>query len=651
MRCYRCMEEFPDGFDICPHCGYDMESKPDVINHLYPGTVLYDRYIIGVVVGHGGFGVVYKAWDKQLSHMVCIKEYFPIEFANRTPGKNDVIVYSGKRKEGFYLGLDRFLEEAKNLAKFSKHDNVVNVFNYFEENNTAYFVMEYLGKTTLKDELLDENRKAIRVSPERTIEIGVAVSRALKAIHGEGIVHRDIAPDNIFVLEDGKVKILDFGAARLSSRTDKSKFVTLKPGYAPPEQYRSEGKQEGPWTDIYALGATLYRAVTGTVPEESTDRVGNDDLKEPKEIVEGIPEYLNTAIMRAMALDIDYRFQSAQEFEDALLNKKQVLQLQEEIKKRKRVRRRTLIASILFLLVCSAWLFYRINSVKSDSLKGDIDVWVCVDEGENADALREYYTDAVNEVFIKDYQKVNVNVQTIEADNYKTKLLEAIKNGNPPQVFESTDNDAELMEYAEDINDLAEKVSNDSTLQDYYFLKTEDNNYFDGKRIAIGYSIPVAYSVGKEYKTVVTPEEVVGYGEENLTEDKIASLEGGGVIYLYGSSTDYDMVKKQIYGTYDNKKENIAGKLNISIIEGEEPCYTTTFSIVDGLGRKDKQLAEVFVEYLLSYREQNYLHFSGHKDGVDESDSFSVNADADVEYRKTIRGAFSVLDDVMLNYR
>ncbi len=648
MRCYQCMKEFSDEYEICPHCGYYVKSLPDVINHLYPGTVLADRYIIGVVVGHGGFGVVYKAWDKQLDHMVCIKEYFPIEFANRTPGKTEIIVYSGQRKEGFYLGLERFLDEAQNLAKFSKHENVVNVFDYFEENNTAYFVMEYLGKTTLKDKLLDKNRNRLSMTPEKTIEIGVAVSRALKAIHGEGIVHRDIAPDNIFVLEDGKIKLLDFGAARLSDRTDQSRFVTLKPGYAPPEQYRSSGKQEGPWTDIYALGATLYRAVTGIVPEESTDRVKKDDLKEPKEILRNMPEHLNTAIMRAMAININYRFQSAQELEDALLNKKKVLELQEEIKRRKTRRRRSLIASIMFLLVCLGILAYRINGTDADSLKGDIDVWICVDEGEDAQALKDYYSSAVGEVFSEDYSKVKVNIETVDAGEYSDKLLDAFEKGNAPAVFESTNVTDQVLEYAEDTKNIIDELIDGDESLEYYFIENESD---DDKRIPIGYSVPVAYSIGKNYQETVNADAVEGSEEGRLTTDKISKLEGSEQVYLYGSSLDYEMVKKQIYGTYEEQKESVAGKLNISVIDGAEPVYTTTFSVAKGLKRKDRQAANIFVEYLVSYKEQNYLHLEGHKDGVDESDAFSVNANSDKEHRDSIRSAFSVLDDVMADYK
>ena len=651
MRCYKCMKEFSDEYDICPYCGYDIDSPPEVINHLYPGTVLADRYVVGVVVGSGGFGVVYKAWDRRLDHMICIKEYFPLEFANRVPGGKDVIVYSGQRMEGFTQGLDRFLDEAQNLAKFSKHENVVNVFDYFEENNTAYFVMEYLGDRTLRDELIDDEGYAVSISCERTVEIGTAVLNALNAIHGEHIIHRDIAPDNVFVLDDGKVKLLDFGAARLSVHTEQSRFVTLKPGYAPPEQYRANGNQ-GPWTDIYALGATLYRAVTGIVPDESTDRVVKDELKEPKDIVKDIPEYLNIAIMRAMALDVNYRFQTAQEFQDALLNKKQVLALQEEVKHRKKRRRRSLIASIMFLLICAGWLFYRLNNVNGDSLRTDISVWVCVGEEEDADSVKEYYSSAAEQVFSKDYRNINVAIKAIDKDEYNDKLQQAFIEGNAPEVFESSNVSDQVLSQATNLNSLVDSILKQNTTQEYYFLERYSEFVPDENRIPVGYSVPVAYSVVREYKDHVDVNELDGtVDNRKLTEDKLAGLDGTKEIYLPGDSSDYELVKTYIYGTYEEQKENVAGKLNLSVIDGAEPQFTTTFSITDDCGRNEKKAAELFVQYLLSYQEQHYLHAEGHRDGVDESDAFSINVKADREYRDNIRSAFSILDNVMDNYR
>ena len=159
------------------------------------------------------------------------------------------------------------------MAKFSQHANIVNVYDYFEANNTAYIVMEYMDGISLKDYL---KKMGGKVSPAAALEIIRPVMEALKAIHAEGVVHRDISPDNIFILKNGQVKVLDFGAARLSvGDEEKTLSVVLKPGYAPPEQYRSKSRQ-GPFTDIYALGATLYRMLTGMAPEESVDRLVDD---------------------------------------------------------------------------------------------------------------------------------------------------------------------------------------------------------------------------------------------------------------------------------------------------------------------------------------------------------------------------------------
>lgn len=650
MRCYRCMKEFPDGYDICPHCGYDMEEPPRVINHLYPGTVLADRYMIGVVVGSGGFGVVYKAWDMQLAHLVCVKEYFPVEYTNRAPGTKDVIVYSGQREEGFSAGLERFLDEAQNLAKFSKHENVVNVYNYFEENNTAYFVMEYLGKHTLKDELVDEEGYVLKLPPDRVKEIGVAVLSALKAIHEEKIIHRDIAPDNIFVLDEGKIKLLDFGAARLSERTDQTRFITLKPGYAPPEQYRSNGSSQGPWTDIYALGATLYRALTGRVPDESTDRVKKDELPEPKDLVEGVPESLNNAIMRAMATDISYRFQSAQEFEDALTDKKQILALQEEIRVRKRKRAISLVASILLLLVCAGWLAHRLITVQDgNSLKGELAVWISAGDGENAAQVEAYYKNVAEQVFLKDFQKVKLDVLVIPEGEYAGRLQEAFAAGDGPEIYESSE-DPTLLSYAEELDTLAGELQSGD--QEYYFLSDYRKYVPDGKRLPIGYSIPVAYSVGRDarYTVVMNQVEKPADGWE-LSDADLKKLDGSRTVYLLGDSRDFDRVQKQIYGTYGETKETVAGKLNLSAVKETTPSFTTTFSVASDCSRKEQRAAEMFLKYMLSYQEQHILHAEGHTDGVSESDAFSVNVQADQEYRRQIRSAFDVLDGIMDDYR
>lgn len=313
-KCMGCMEDFPDTEQICPFCGYKVGTPAQELYHLTPESILHNRYIVGKVLGFGGFGVTYIGWDSVLEKKVAIKEYLPGEFATRMPGQTSVSVYDGERREQFEAGLKSFIEEAQRLAKFNSVDGIVSIYDSFIENETAYIVMEYLDGVTLK-EILKEKK---RIPYEEAIGYCLPVLRALEKVHKVGIIHRDIAPDNIFITKDGKVKLLDFGAARYATTLhSKSLSVILKPGYAPEEQYRSRGNQ-GPWSDVYAVAATLYRAITGIIPEDAFERLTKDELKSPKELGIQLPENIENAIMNALNIKAEHRIQSAKEFADAL---------------------------------------------------------------------------------------------------------------------------------------------------------------------------------------------------------------------------------------------------------------------------------------------------------------------------------------------
>lgn len=321
-------------------CGWADGSGARELYHLQPRTILAERYEIGLAVGFGGFGIIYRAWDMQLNTQVAIKEFYPSGLVNRVPGECRIVVYSGDRRTQFEEGKTRFLAEARTMAKFSQHPHIVNVYDFFEENNTAYIVMEYLEGVSLKNYLKSVGGK---LSIEDTLQIINPVMDALKAIHKEGIVHRDVSPDNIFILPDGRIKVIDFGAARLSiGDKEQTLSVVLKPGYAPPEQYRSKSKQ-GPFTDVYALGATMYRMVTGEVPEESVDRLIKDEIKLPSAIDPQMPKKYENIIMTAMAVNASLRFQTIDEMEHALHGNAEVL-LPEDQRKRIEKRRRGIAA-------------------------------------------------------------------------------------------------------------------------------------------------------------------------------------------------------------------------------------------------------------------------------------------------------------------
>lgn len=312
--CLGCMEQYEGEGTFCPHCGYDQKSKAKEAYHISPGVVIHNRYLIGKVLGSGGFGITYLAYDKILQKKAAVKEYLPTEFATRMPDQTRISVYAGEKQEQFEAGMKKSLEEAKRLAEFQQTPGVTQIYDFFEENNTAYIVMELLVGETLKQKL---KRDGV-MSVEQALPIILAVLGALKAVHAKNIIHRDIAPDNIFLLNTGEVKLLDFGASRQVTTThSKSLTVILKLGYAPVEQYQSGGNQ-GPWTDVYALAATFYKMITGKRPQESPERRINDTLKSPSKMGVVIDKNIENALMNALQVRIEDRTKSAAEFEQAL---------------------------------------------------------------------------------------------------------------------------------------------------------------------------------------------------------------------------------------------------------------------------------------------------------------------------------------------
>ena len=266
-RCYGCMKTYDSSLNVCPHCGYVDGTKPESPLHLSSGTILNNRYEVGRVIGYGGFGVTYIAWDKVLEQRVAVKEYLPSEFSTRAPGVSQVTVYDGDKGEQYTAGMDKFVDEARRLAKFTDCPGIVKVYDCFKENGTAYIAMEYLEGVTLSKYIKDKGT----IPPEDAVMMLLPIIDSLDKVNKAGIIHRDIAPDNIMVTDDGDVKLIDFGAARYATTIhSRSLTVIVKPGYSPEEQYRSRGDQ-GPHTDVYAVGATLYKMITGVTPPDAME--------------------------------------------------------------------------------------------------------------------------------------------------------------------------------------------------------------------------------------------------------------------------------------------------------------------------------------------------------------------------------------------
>ena len=274
-------------------------------------TRLIGRYTIEGVLGQGGFGITYLGIDELHEKKVAIKEFFPQGIVTRNIEYEDTVTvtFVGE-KANYEKGKERFLKEARTMAKFSKDEGIVKALDFFGINNTAYIVMEYLEGITLK-QYLRENQ---RIAPEDLIELLVPLIESLDEIHSQGMIHRDISPDNIMVLPDGRIKLMDFGAARdYTEFGEKSLSIVLKPGYAPPEQYQTHGVQ-GPWTDIYALCATMYKCITGENPPDAIERVMDDSLKKISEFGIAIPPQEEAAIIKGMSVSAKDRYQDIKDF-------------------------------------------------------------------------------------------------------------------------------------------------------------------------------------------------------------------------------------------------------------------------------------------------------------------------------------------------
>ena len=320
--CYNCFKEKPQPEGPCPYCGFDLaDNVKKYPVALRAGTILNNRYIVGRVLGQGGFGITYLAWDEKLAARVAVKEYMPNDISARVGTTVSVAMES--RAEDFTYGEERFQEEARILAKFMGQPNIAGVTDYFDENGTSYFVMDYIEGISFKTYIEGAGGK---VSVEEALDVMIPVLRALTAVHAEGFIHRDVTPDNIYITKDGNVKLLDFGSARYSIG-DKSKSldVILKVGYAPKEQYIRRGRQ-GPYTDVYSCAACLYAAITGYLPPESLERLDKDTLVPPSQMGVEIPLYLERAILKGLAVQPEDRFQTAGEFLEAL-ESQQVVEL------------------------------------------------------------------------------------------------------------------------------------------------------------------------------------------------------------------------------------------------------------------------------------------------------------------------------------
>ncbi len=664
IRCLNCMKTFNEQFGVCPHCGFQPGTPPKEAYHLHPGTELNGHYIIGTTVGFGGFGITYRAWDRVLEKMVAIKEFYPNGIVNRVPGEKEVIIYSGNRADEFLNGKIRFLAEARNMARFNTHPNIVNVYEFFEENNTAYIAMEFLEGMSYKQYIAQHNG---RVDCQTAVNVVLSVTDALREIHKVKIIHRDISPDNIFMVPvdqqatNYKVKLIDFGAARFSSgEEEKTLSIILKPGYAPPEQYRSRSKQ-GPWADIYAVGAVLYRSVTGRMPEESVNRVVEDHLPPPNALVPEIPQYLSDTIMRAMALSQELRFQNVDQFQAALRNETKVRDVAAELKRRKRIR--IISVAAMAAVICGGgvgcWGFYQLKQQAMYDVAATVSLLMPDVNGEKEEEVRDAGAMAAKdgearqieledssqmlERMLKEYE---TNFQKVEwqgevcgqSQEYEAFLEEALSQGDGPFVFETSavrPGDGKIWDQLGSLDTCYRMLDE----KRYYFMETKEfKEYFgrDKKQLPVSFSAPVLYVNTHMVPAQELPEdftsldqlEVEGmlsvcvgakdremyreafgagkdpaFGEAKPGEKGYEPFLKRETAYYLGSTDDYEAVRAGLGGIY---KMVVLDKLQRDgAVKGR---FTHLWSINGSLKGDDKKASDSLVYYLAGESAQDVFN-------------------------------------------
>lgn len=504
MNCFSVKGEF----EVCPFCGYVEGTPPKQPHYLSPGVILKGRFIVGTVIGVGGFGITYKAFDSVLGVAVAAKEFYPAGLVNRAPGECRVGLLSGEKEGQFADRLKRFLMEAQSVARFGKAKDIVNVFDYFEENGTAYMIMENIEGVLLKDYL----DKQGAVEPETAMSIIMPIIEAVKKIHSKGIIHRDISPDNIFITDENEIKVFDFGAAQLNdSKEGMAAEPVIKVGYSPLEQYRDNSRQ-GFYTDVYAVGAILYQMLTGEKPIESTEREFKDELKSPKELGVQVSPNMDRAVMESLSVRQELRFQGMQQFQDALLNKRIAEYPKEKIRKRRRTRNWVISLFLVAALAVAVGIGLYSTVLKPQNLMFDtpvaegteITVWVenedqkaQIDElAENGFKKGESSNTADERVRKMQEENESVTVKVEYKEDMEEALDAARKEGSPlPNMF-LTDHVTNLDEYG--LVSL-ENVYDSLNQEDYLFLEEYENAYNGMDELPTGLDTLLLYACQFDY--------------------------------------------------------------------------------------------------------------------------------------------------------
>ncbi|MBR0133363.1 MAG: protein kinase [Lachnospiraceae bacterium] len=625
--CYSCFSEFEEAYNVCPYCGTPYNSEPEEPIYLAPGTVLNKRYIVGEAIKAGGFGIVYKAFDTKLEVVVAIKEFYSSKLMTRAKGDKSVIV-SKKTSDEFEYRKKRFLVEAKTMARFGSHRSIVNVYEFFEENNTAYFVMEYLDGEDLSEYLKHHGG---RVPTDFALMVTNEIGYALKSLHECGVIHRDVAPDNIYIChgKNIKIKLLDLGAALIPESDDEVLDLIMKVGYSPCEQYDKDNRNIGPWTDVYALGATLYKMLTGIkeLPESTNRKVG-DTLVPPAQLNPSIDGNLSNSIMKAMAVDKYMRFKNVNEFLRAVNGEKKVSTLGQERLRRKIKRAAGIAAAGILILIGGIVLFKKNEAKKTEKYleSAEISLWYCLEDGSKEN---EAIQDIVEQFIATDgNEKVKIEVKSFSPQEYESAISKAASDGKLPNIFESTELSDDVLEKARKVD----KIFDSPQAKECMFINQYDKYYKNHKQVPMGIVVPVAYVITKGAESVEYSENYFSTIEDfKISENKIALDQDYSKLVLknfnkwsWADSKDFldngsNKAAVMISSTMklDEVKSTLTSYQKKYVYPNNKSIYcefTYEWSLGEG-SKAQERAADRFVEWMLGTPYQNALMVSRAQDG------------------------------------
>lgn len=406
--CMGCMNQIDENVYTCPYCGFNETSLRQESYYLDPGSVVGGKYIVGKVLSYGGYTIAYLGMDAEFNRKVIIKEYLPSDFSTRSDGETTVTIYSGDAQEQFEQGLTNFLNEANRIQSLQDPEGIAAVYDCIAENDTGYVITEYLEGRTLK-EILDAGK---RYGVEEAKAFICQILKGLCKVHPMDIIHCDISPETIMVTNTGEIKLLDFGATRyVTTANSKSLAIILKQGYAPEEQYRSRGVR-GTWTDVYALGAVMYRMITGKIPQESVERALVDELKEPSKLGVEIPQNIENAMMNALNVLREERTQTAQMFLQEL-NAPSVKRI--KVKKRKNdtgkfpVWAKILVASLFCAVLAGGAVIWQISSKDTSNIAEEANLTLQDYSGETLESVEQSLKENGYEIHIVAVEEYNAD--------------------------------------------------------------------------------------------------------------------------------------------------------------------------------------------------------------------------------------------------